>query len=359
MKSVRLYYWVLLCVLLSVVFSGCVQHRTVTFHTDPEKAEILATSDHDTDELALGQTTLTHKFNFNSNPLKGPSMYNLTFELEGHESQTITLTKDSEKFDAETITIEKGKEQTEFYIKLKPEVVREVERLEPVISEEAGYTIQPRTVRAWVEDIEREGMPASSIVKLGDFMSILGMSISADGNTIAFSLAEKVKDEKGNEKTIANIRSVQTGGGGITQITSGQWVDASLALSYEDYLFFSSDRFRKGAMDIFRISSTQPGAIAVIRQTFEGINYEPSVGGNGVIAFTYKPTYQRKLSGNKQVWTLGGESEYPTQLREGEMLTEGRVVTRLMEDAGYRPKSRSAYKYTYPEGRQETSILES
>ena len=137
---------------------------------------------------------------------------------------------------------------------LKPEVVREVKRLEPVISEEAGYTLEPRTVRAWVEDIEREAMAASHIVRLGDFQSILGMSISADGNTLVFSLAETAKDEMRDEKRVANLRSVQAKGGGITEITSGQWLDTSPALGPDDYLFFASDRLRKRSADIFRIS---------------------------------------------------------------------------------------------------------
>jgi dipeptidyl aminopeptidase/acylaminoacyl peptidase len=201
---------------------------------------------------------------------------------------------------------------------LKPEVVREVERPEPKVTEE-GYTIEPRTVRAWVEDIEREAMAASHIVKLGDFQFILGMSISADGNTLVFSLAERLKDEKGDEKWLANLRSVQTTGGGITEITSGQWLDTSPVFTSNGYLFFASDRLRKRSMDIFRISSEKTGAIAVIRQTSEGVNYEPSVANNGVIAFTYKPIYPGKLPSSEQVWSLGGENQYPTQLREGSM----------------------------------------
>lgn len=319
MKSARQCFCVSMCIFVAVVFSGCVEYRTVTFRTNPEKAKVSVVSDERTGSFSIGQTQVTHSFRFNTNSSKGPSEYKVTFKIDGREPQTVTLMRDNEQFDSNSVTMKKTEEQTEFDIRLEPEPVREVERLEPVISEEAGYTIEPRTVRAWVEDIEREGMPASSIVKLGDFMSILGMSISADGNTLAFSLAEKVKDEGGNEKTIANLRSVRTSGGGITQITSGQWVDASPALGSDGFLFFSSNRFRKGAMDIFRISSTQPGAIAVIRQTFEGINYDPSLGGGGIMAFTYKPTYQGRYSGNKQVWTLGGENQYPTQLREGEM----------------------------------------
>ena len=42
------------------------------------------------------------------------------------------------------------------------------------------------------------------------------------------------------------------------------------------------------------------GGIAVIRQTSEGANYQPSGGTNGLIAFTYKPKYEGRLSGAEQ-----------------------------------------------------------
>jgi Tol biopolymer transport system component len=193
---------------------------------------------------------------------------------------------------------------------------REVQRLEPVVSEKSGYTIEPRTVRAWVEDIEREAMGASNIVKLGDNQSIGGMAISADGTTLVFSVIETVKDELGNARQVASIRSIRTDGGGVTQVTSGQWLDAFPAFSSEGYVYFCSNRLRRFSPDIFRVSSKQIGAVAVIRQTPEGSNYQPSVSSTGVIAFTYKPVYQ---GGSDQVWTLGGESQYPTQLREGSM----------------------------------------
>jgi len=245
-------------------------------------------------------------------------MYNVDFQFEGYETETIALRKGGEQYNPETVTMKKSDELTEFHVKLQREVVREVVRLEPEITEE-GYTIEPRTVRAWVEDIEREAMGASNIVKLGDSQSIAGMAISADGGTLVFSLAETVKDERGNEKKVASMRSIQTKGGGVTQITSGQWSDTFPTLSSDGYLYFCSNRLRKNSADIFRVSSEKIGAIAVIRQTSDGINYQPSVANSGVMAFTYKPVYIGKLFGSEQVWTLGGENQYPTQLREGSM----------------------------------------
>ncbi len=193
---------------------------------------------------------------------------------------------------------------------------RDVQRLEPVILEKEGYTVESRLVRAWVEDIEREAMGASNLMKLGDNQSIGGMTISPDGNTLVFSVIETVKDDQGQSKQVASIRSIRTEGSGVTQVTSGQWLDTFPTFGVEGYVFFSSNRLRRFNPDIFRVSSKQIGAIAVIRQTPEGSNYQPSVSRDGVIAFTYKPSY---FGGSDQVWTQGGENQYPTQLREGSM----------------------------------------
>jgi len=309
------------CALLATIVTGCPSMRKVTLNTSPTSADVRISSDQGLRNFPIGKTTdegLTYVFRFDTDPSKGPSMYNVDLQLEGYEGAAITIRKDDEQYDPESVTMKKSESLTEFYVKLRREVVREVERLEPQVTEE-GYVIEPRVVRAWVEDIEREAMGASNIVKLGGSQSIAGMAISADGGTLVFSLVEKIKDEQGKERQVASLRSIQTKGGGVTQITSGQWLDTFPTISSDGFLYFCSNRLRKNSADIFRVSSEKIGAIAVIRQTPEGINYQPSVADTGVMAFTYKPIYQGRLSGSDQVWTLGGENQYPTQLREGSM----------------------------------------
>jgi hypothetical protein len=280
--------------------------REVTLNSKPKGAKVTVSSDRGLKDFFVGETPIAYTFKFGTRLPEGPSIYNTTFSLKGYESKTVTLAA-------------QDCDQTSISVELEPNVVREVKRLEPVISEKAGYTVEPRTVRAWVEDIEREGMAASNIVKLGDFQYILGMTLASDGNTLIFSLGETVKDEQGNEKRVANLRSIQTRGGGITEVTSGQWLDTSPAISTNDSLLFCSDRLRKQSADIFRISLKKTSAIAVIRQTSDGVNYQPSVAENGVIAFTYRPDYHGQIFSLPQIWTLGGENQYPTQLREGQM----------------------------------------
>jgi len=190
-----------------------------------------------------------------------------------------------------------------------------------VISEDSdyGYTVERRWSRAWIEDIQSGGTAASSIVRLAENQSILGMTSSPDGSTLYFSLAEPIKNERGQEKVMANLRSINTGGGGITQVTNGQWIDANPSVSEDGkFLVFNSNRIQFDKPDLFRISTDKNGGVMVIRQTAEGANFQPSLGKGGIIAFTYKPRFRGRFSSN-QIWTLGGINDYPTQLRNGSM----------------------------------------
>ncbi|MBD3333886.1 MAG: hypothetical protein GF355_00035 [Candidatus Eisenbacteria bacterium] len=286
-----------------VLVWGCASTRTITMDSIPDGADVELTSDEEQVPRSVGETPVDVAFRFGSG---APSLYFVKFMLEGYEPYTLRLDSDESR--------------DNIIVDLKPEVVREIERLEIEVSDK-GFKIEPRSVRAWVEDIEREGMGPSSIVRLGDFQSILGMTISPDGKTLVFSLAEVVKDVGGNERTVANLRSVQSrGGGGVTQITSGRWVDADPEFTPTgEYLLFASNRLRKTGVDIFRIVSDRTGGIGVVRQTTEGINHQPDTAGGDLMAFTFLPVYRGRLPAQRQIWTLGGPSGYPTQLREGSM----------------------------------------
>lgn len=293
------------CLILCVTGCSSTTIRNISISSKPKAAEVKITADQSGPRgFVVGKTPTSHAFTFGVTPEYGPSMYNVEIGKEGYEAETVRIKKDDYRNSID--------------VKLNREVVREVTRFEDVISDE-GYTIVPRTVRAWIEDIERDVAAASSIVRLGANQSILGMTLSPDGNTLAFSLAERVEDARGNEKTIANLRAVQSKGGGITQITTGKWVDANPVYSVaEKALFFNSNRMRRNRSDIFRIAAKRTSGIAVIRQTVEGFNYQPATGKD-IVAFTYKPMYQGRIPGTEQIWSIGGENGYPTQLREGSM----------------------------------------
>jgi len=294
--------------------------RVGIFRTEPPGAQVMLSPDKGATE-SLGKTPengLAYTLKFNPDPTMAPNSYNVDFQLEGYQPATIVITRDSEQFDPKTVTATKGDDKTDFRIELRRELVREIPILVPTITPQ-GYTIEAGTARAWVEDIEREAMGPSNIARLAKGQSIFGMSISADGSSLVFSLAEVVTDDRGNTKNVASMRSIPTRGGGVTQVTSGQWSDSSPTVTAEGNLYFCSDRLRGKKLDIFRVPIGKTGAVTVIHQTAEGINYQPSVAPNGVIAYTYMPLYQNASIGSNQVWTLGGENQYPTQLREGSM----------------------------------------
>jgi len=202
-----------------------------------------------------------------------------------------------------------------------PEVTQRVKDIPQIVlvSDSTGWAPKRELRRATLEDIEREGTAASSILRLGPNNSILAMTQSPDGQTLYFSLAEEIIDLNGEKRFVANIRSIRSTGGGITEVTSGQWLDAEPSCSRDgSYLVFSSDRIHIGKPDLFRIATQKAGGIAVIRQTADGANCQPSFGPSGMLAFTFQPRYGRH-QGAERVWTLGGESGYPTELRAGSM----------------------------------------
>lgn len=292
--------------------AGCAAQKAMTITSDPSSAQVRITADRNkasndipTKDFLIGETPLTHSFQFGSSS-QGPSMYNVEFSRAGYEKKTVVVRKQDT--------------ETTLKVTLDKEVVKDVPKLVLVVSENKGYVLEKRAVRAWIEDIEREGMAASSVIRLNENQSILGMALSADGATLYFALAEPVTDGNGQSKMMANLRSVSSRGGGITQLTSGQWLDATPTCSPDgQYLIFSSNRIQNNKPDLFRISAEQTGGIAVIRQSSEGANYQPSASQGNLIVFTYKPKYSGQLSGNDQIWTVGGEASYPTQLRNGNM----------------------------------------
>lgn len=292
-----------------VFIASCASTKQVSImlNSVPDHAAVKVSADQKGPrDFTIGETPVKYAFLLAESPEHGPTMYNIEFSRPGYEPKTITIKSDEQR--------------SSIQVTLDREVVKEVPRYVLVVSAEKGYTLETRNVRAWIEDIEREGMAASSVVRLAEKQSVLGLTMSPDGRALYFSLAEPVQDAKGKEKVMANIRSVRAIGGGITQVTSGQWLDANPSCSSEGkYLLFNSNRIQSDKPDLFRIMTEKTGGIGVIRQTAEGANYQPSIASNGLIAFTFLPKYRGGMEGTRQIWTIGGENEFPTQLRAGHM----------------------------------------
>ena len=295
--------------------------RRISIGSNPTGADIRATAERQgPPSYLLGQTPLVHTFVFGADA-EGPVTYNLEFKKTGYEPKTVVIKRD-ETAPAVDVTLDR-------------EVVREVDKL-VVVSDERGYTLERRRVRAWIEDIEREGLAASNLVRIGDNQSVLGMTVSPDGTFLYFAIGEELKDEGGRDRKVANLRAITSTGGGLTQVTSGLWLDTFPSVTADgQFLVFNSNRLRLERSDIFRISTAKTGGVAVLRQTIDGENLQPSAASGGLIAYTYNPRYQGRQSGDPQIWTLGGEAGYPTQLRVGSMPAvspSGRDIAFIGED---------------------------
>lgn len=299
--------WSILALTAAVCLTGCTSTKLISLNSKPDAATVKVTANQKGPrEFTVGETPISYPFLFGVGPQYGPTMYNVEFSRSGFETKTITIRSDETRSLLEVF--------------LDKEVVKKIPRYVLVVSADKGYTLETQQVRAWVEDIEREGMAASSVVRLGGRQSALGLALSPDGQTLYFSLAEEIRDARGQKKVMANLRSVQTTGGGITQVTSGQWLDANPTCSADGkHLVFNSNRIQSDKPDLFRIWTEKTGGIAVIRQTAGGANYQPSLSGSGLLSFTFLPRYRGGIDGTRQIWSIGGANEYPTQLRAGTM----------------------------------------
>jgi hypothetical protein len=287
-------------VLFIVLAFGCAKNRIVHIESDPQGALVRASADiKGPQNLVLGKTPLTHKFAFSN---KGPTKYELELSYPGYQTLKMSLDQEDETPDLKLF--------------LDREVVREIEKFEIEVSE-SSYGVVKSMVRSWVQDIEREGTVASSLIKLSENQSCTGLTCSHDGQHLYFSVAEEIE---GKESPIANIRAIRTDGGGVMQITSGMWLDSSPTCTSDGkYIFFNSNRLQQNKPDIFRIGTEKNSGISVIRQSSEGASYEPSSYSGDYLVYTFKPAYSRNRDSNEQLWTLGGENHYPTQLRDGKM----------------------------------------
>ena len=281
--------------------------KAITITSEPAGAEVKITANQNgPNELSVGETPVTHEFVFGKVSTDGPSMYNLEFTKEFYKPAKLTIKRE--------------KLQDSIKMELVPNEMVELTRFEVLTSAE-GYVIEPRKVQSWYNYVERNVASASKILSLEQNQSILGMTISPDGEKLIFSRTELIKDKKGNEYKIANLRSVPVIGGTVTKITNGQWIDANPTLDLEKIsIVFNSNRIRKDRSDIFQITEKKEGGLGLIRHTSEGFNYNYSAG-KGVVTFSFTPTYQGKITGPEYICSISNDDKFSTQLSEGSMPT--------------------------------------
>ncbi len=295
-----------------IVLAGCGIHP-VEIQTEPEGATV---------ELSLPENGGAEQV------VRLPSETPVSYDLDFSKSATgrITVRASLEEYlDTEEVLTSQSVQNLPqvngkrvLVLEMERAPFQDVEKAEVVVDQKQGLTIQYRTVRAFREDIERQGISVSKIVQLGRGMSIGGLTVSGDGTRVAFGVVEEARDQKGNPVRFSNIRSIHTSGGGITQVTTGRWLDIDPCFSLDGgHLYFASNRLRNNGLDIFRISSKSiGGGVAVIYRQNDGWSRSPSAGQGNILSLSYLPQYAR-TRGVPHIWTLGGNNEYPTQLREG------------------------------------------
>lgn len=297
----------------AVALCGCVASYQVEIRTEPDGANIEVVRKGSRSDPAVR--------------LPRPTPVSYTFDFEGQGDSPITVRASKERY----VTTEQSlsREFTKnlpldtglrvLMIPLKPAPFDDTDKDEVVIDPVEGLTIRRRRVRAFQEDIERQGVSVTKIHQFGDGTSIGGLTISSDSKRIAAGVIERVRDDKGTLIQFSNVRTLSTdGAGGVTQTTMGHWLDIDPSFSPNDArLYFSTNRFRTNGLDLVRIDSLTPGGgIEVIYRQNEGWSRFPTESKGGLISFSYLPQYALK-SGVSHVWTMAGANAYPVQLREG------------------------------------------
>lgn len=169
---------------------------------------------------------------------------------------------------------------------------------------------------------EEGGRPPQRVVDLGPQLAVEGMDISPDGSRLAYAQAEFVSDGATGDGDLvdrfrtSNIRSVALHSGGIQQMTSGSYRDTyPIFADGGKNLLFSSNRRRPQDADLLQISATERSGISNIYLDSRGLRaLNPSQSNDGLIAFAL---IDRLGKEDPYIWTVGGQSQYPTQLVRG------------------------------------------
>lgn len=200
-----------------------------------------------------------------------------------------------------------------------------------VVDPDSGLIGLASRARAMRSTAEEGGRPPSKIVDLDSGLGLRGVAISPDGTRIVFSLASlrNAGQMRLDETFIAspeatralaiqkaNLRAINLSGGGIEQLTTDSFIDVDPAYTTDGRgILMASNRRRSNSADILRISSlARGGGIQDIYtdRTRGGRVASISQGANAMTAFCLYPQ-----GAAPQIWTIGGENGFPTELGQG------------------------------------------
>ena len=113
------------------------------------------------------------------------------------------------------------------------------------------------------------------------------------------------------------IKGLATSGSGVQQVTSDDFFDVYPAFTPQgDKPLFSSNRRGLGRSDLLRINAGGRSGISnICVEHRDALCLRPTQAADGTIAFGVHPTGGG--GGTSQVWTVGGENEFPTQIMKG------------------------------------------
>lgn len=219
---------------------------------------------------------------------------------------------------------------TEFELHLEPREFVTLNIVEIVLDERQRWRGVVTPTRAFERITEAGGATPSQIVEFGENLGVQGFALSPDGQRIVFAVASLPGDLSRDLGSGAldqsrvldlpgvNIHAVNIAGGGIQHITTENFRDMFPSFSPDGrFLLFSSNRRRSEKADLLRINVESLAGISNIYiDNREAVALKPTQARDGTIAFSLERDIRRGTT-LSEIWTIGGENQYPTMIGEG------------------------------------------
>ena len=186
--------------------------------------------------------------------------------------------------------------------------------------------------RSYKDISEVGGLSPRLVVDFGENRGLNGLNLSPTGERIVYSeaLFDPPLDDLAAALTLssdrilglesANLRGINIDGGGVLHLTTDNFRDLFPSFTFRgEQILFSSNRRRKGLLDVLRIKATGRSGISDIYADHRnGMILRPTAAADGTVAFAIANIDPATSTlTDTQVWTIGGPNEFPTQITRG------------------------------------------